>query len=139
MIGFEYCAATGMIYEGMEDEALTCIRAVRERFDGAKRNPFSEAECGHHYARAMAGWSAMIAWSGFRYSGVDKVMCFTSRPGRYFWSNGSSWGICEVSDKHVSLKLLKGCLELKKIKVGDREKKLKDWKLECGEERTVRL
>ena len=28
---------------------------------------------------------------------------------------------------------------LKKIKVGDREKKLKDWKLECGEERTVRL
>ena len=139
MTGFEYCAATGMIYEGMEDEALTCIRAVRERFDGAKRNPFSEAECGHHYARAMASWSAMIAWSGFRYSGVDKVMCFTSRPGRYFWSNGSSWGICEVSDKHVSLKLLKGCLELKKIKVGDREKKLKDWKLECGEERTVRL
>ena len=46
MTGFEYCAAVGMIYEGMEKEALTCIRSIRDRHDGAKRNPFSEPECG---------------------------------------------------------------------------------------------
>lgn len=50
MTGFEYCAAVGMIYEGMEKEALTCIRSIRDRHDGAKRNPFSEPECGHHYS-----------------------------------------------------------------------------------------
>lgn len=31
MTGFEYCAAVGMIYEGMTDEALTCIRSIRDR------------------------------------------------------------------------------------------------------------
>jgi len=25
MTGFEYCAAVGMLYEGMEEDALTCI------------------------------------------------------------------------------------------------------------------
>lgn len=139
MTGFEYCAATGMLYEGMEEEALTCMRAIRERFDGAKRNPFSEAECGHHYARSMASWSAVIALSGFQYSGIDQSMCFTSRPGCYFWSNGSAWGICNVSEDRVSLKLLKGNLELKKIKIGDREKKLKKWSLKEGEEKIISL
>ena len=92
MTGFEYCAAVGMIYEGMEKEALTCIRSIRDRHDGAKRNPFSEPECGHHYARSMASWSAIIALSDFQYSGIDKSMKITARPGNYFWSNGYSWG-----------------------------------------------
>ena len=34
MTGFEYTAAVGMIYEGMNDDGLKCIRAIRERFDG---------------------------------------------------------------------------------------------------------
>jgi len=38
MTGFEYCAAVGMLYEGMEEDALTCINAIRRRHDGAKRN-----------------------------------------------------------------------------------------------------
>lgn len=79
MTGFEYCAAVGMIYEGMEKEALTCIRSIRDRHDGAKRNPFSEPECGHHYARSMASWSAIIALSDFQYSGIDKSMKITAR------------------------------------------------------------
>lgn len=91
MTGFEYSAAVGMIYEGMEEEALKCIQAIRERHDGAKRNPFSEPECGHHYARSMASWASVIALSGFNYSGINKTMTITSRPGTYFWSNGYAW------------------------------------------------
>lgn len=74
MTGFEYCAAVGMIYESMEKEALTCIRAIRDRHDGAKRNPFSEAECGHHYARSMASWAAVIALSDFQYSAKEEFI-----------------------------------------------------------------
>jgi len=37
-------AAVGMLYEGMEEDALTCINAIRRRHDGAKRNPFSESD-----------------------------------------------------------------------------------------------
>lgn len=122
MTGFEYCAATGMLYEGMEDDALTCIRAIRDRFDGAKRNPFSEPECGHHYARAMASWSTVLAWSRFSYSGVNREMTFTSRPGTYFWSNGYAWGTCKVDENSVpTLTVLKGNLPLKTLHIGQKK------------------
>jgi uncharacterized protein (DUF608 family) len=112
MTGFEYCAATGMIYEGMEADALKCVKAIRDRHDGSKRNPFSEPECGHHYARSMASWSLVVALSGFSYSGVDKSITFTARPGVYFWSNGYAWGTCKVGEKTAELRVLKGSVSL---------------------------
>ena len=139
MTGFEYCAAVSMLYEGMEDGALTCIRAIRDRFDGAKRNPFSEAECGHHYARSMASWAAVLALSDFHYSGVEQQMSFTSQPGTYFWSNGSAWGLCTISASDATLKVLKGSLSLKKFQVGDKIIKLKNVNLKAGDEKTMEL
>ena len=115
MTGFEYSAAVEMIYEGQKEDAVTCIQAIRERHNGSKRNPFSEPECGHHYARSMASWAAIIAWSDFHYSGVDHSMSFTSNPGTYFWSNGYAWGTCTVGPKQATLKVLKGKLELQKF------------------------
>ena len=112
MTGFEYCAAVGMIQEGMVDDGLKCIKAIRDRFDGAKRNPFDEPECGKHYARSMASWAFVLALSDFHYSGVDKTMSFTRTPGKYFWSNGSAFGLCEVSTSSVKLEVLKGSVEL---------------------------
>ena len=132
MTGFEYCAATGMLYEGMEADALKCIEAIRERFDGARRNPFDEPECGKHYARSMASWSAVIAMSGFNYSGVDKRFCIIDRPGKWFWSNGSAWGTVTVSEGNARIEVTEGSLEIvtfvcggktfkQKIKIGSGE------------------
>ena len=112
MTGFEYCAAVGMIQEGMVDDGLKCIKSIRDRFDGAKRNPFDEPECGKHYARSMASWASVLALSDFHYSGVDKTMSFTRTPGKYFWSNGSAFGLCEVSTSSVKLEVLRGSVEL---------------------------
>ena len=42
-----------MLYEGQRKNGLQTMRDIRNRYDGAKRSPFDEAECGHHYARAM--------------------------------------------------------------------------------------
>ncbi len=94
MTGFEYTAAVHMLYEGQVDAGLRCILAVRDRYDGRRRNPFDEAECGHHYARAMASWAAVPALTGFRYSAVTKTMRFAAarEPARWFWSNGYAWG-----------------------------------------------
>ena len=115
MTGFEYCAAVGMIYEGEVDDALKCFRAVRERFDGARRNPFDEPECGKHYARSMASWAAIPALSGFHYSGVERTMSFTSKPGKYFWSNGYAYGLCEVGSGSLTLEVIGGSLNLDKL------------------------
>ena len=122
MTGFEYCAATGMLYEGQVENGLKCIRSIRERYEGAKRNPFNEPECGWHYSRSMASWSAILALSDFHYSGVSRTMNFTSSPGVYFWSNGYSYGTCEVSDTSVRLKVIKGSLNLKTLTLTGRKK-----------------
>jgi hypothetical protein len=123
MTGFEYTAAVGMIYEGMEAEGLKCIRSVRARYDGRKRSPFDEAECGHHYARAMASWAAVLALSGFQYSGVDNSMRFATREGKLFWSNGSAWGLCEITRKRktwsANLSVLSGELVLREFGLGE--------------------
>ena len=120
MTGFEYTAATSMIYEGMKDDAMKVIKAIRARHDGSKRNPFSEPECGHHYARSMASWSALLAWSGFHYSAVDKSLELTSEVGRYFWSNGYSWGTFEITPTIARITVIEGTLNFKKLKVGKR-------------------
>lgn len=93
-------------------DGLKCIDAIRARHDGLRRNPFDEIECGHHYARAMAAYGAVLALSDFHYSGVDRSINFTSRPGRYFWANGEAWGMCEVNDKEVRLQVVSGSLSV---------------------------
>jgi non-lysosomal glucosylceramidase len=115
MTGFEYTAAVGMLYEGMEAQGLGCIADIRARYDGQKRSPFDEAECGHHYARAMTAWAAVPALTGFQYSAVEKKMTFAARPGRHFWSTGYAWGTAVVEQNNgawqVRVRVLGGKLE----------------------------
>jgi uncharacterized protein (DUF608 family) len=95
MTGFEYSTAVHMLYEGLVDEGLRCFQAIRDRYDGRKRSPFDEAECGHHYARAMASWAGVLALTGFQYSAVTQSMAFAAQEGTHFWSTGYTWGTCE--------------------------------------------
>jgi len=123
MTGFEYTAGIGMLYEGMKQDGLETIKNIRDRYDGLKRNPFDEAECGHHYARAMASWAGIIAESEFLYSGVENSIKFTDKPGNYFWSNGSAWGMCEIvkdaGDIVITFEVLHGKVELKTFQLGE--------------------
>ncbi len=96
MTGFEHSTAALMLYSGMVDQGLECIHNIRSRYDGEKRNPWDEAECGHHYARAMASWSSVVALSGFQYDGTQASIVAAPRvPHREFncfWSTGTGWG-----------------------------------------------
>ncbi|MEP7258151.1 MAG: GH116 family glycosyl hydrolase, partial [Flavitalea sp.] len=111
--GLEYTAATGMIYEGLLDEGVKVITAVRNRYSGSRRNPFNEEECGNHYVRAMASWSSILAISNFNYSAVTEKFSITSKPGNYFWSNGYSWGNASVSQNKLTITVLHSRLKLK--------------------------
>ncbi len=79
MNGFEYQAAAHMIAEGMVKEGMAVIKTLDERYDGNKRNPFNEVECGDHYARSMAGYGALIAVTGFEYHGPRRHIGFAPR------------------------------------------------------------
>ena len=123
MTGFEYSTAAHMIYEGQVEDGLTLIKAIRDRYDGFKRSPFDEAECGHHYARAMASWAAVLALSGFRYSGVAREMQFAAAPSqvRMFWSTGDAWGVFQQKPAQdgveVELEVKGGSLSLRRLTV----------------------
>ncbi|HEY3397186.1 MAG TPA: GH116 family glycosyl-hydrolase [Armatimonadota bacterium] len=94
--GIEYIAATSLIYEGLVEEGLRIVETARARHDGARRNPWDEPECGHHYARAMAAWGPILALSGFHWSAPSGAMSFAPRVNaedfRCFWSTPTAWG-----------------------------------------------
>jgi len=52
--GIEYQVASHLMSEGLVEEGLTIVKALRSRYDGRVRNPWNEYECGSYYARAMA-------------------------------------------------------------------------------------
>ncbi len=138
MSGFEYTAAIGMLYEGQVENGLKCIQAIRDRYDGDKRNPFDEPECGHFYARAMASWSAPMALSKFNYNGHLKTFSITSEPGTYFWSNGSAWGNCKVGEDKVTVNVEYGDVDISKLQLDNgvvKKSKLK--KLSANSNKTV--
>ena len=76
--GIEYQVAAHLIYEGLLDEGLSVVKAVRDRHDGQVRNPWNEFECGDHYARAMSSWSLLLALAGQYYDGRSAAL--TVRP-----------------------------------------------------------
>ena len=47
---------------------------VVDRYDGEKRNTFNEMECGSNYARSMASYSLIPAFSGFTYDMTNREM-----------------------------------------------------------------
>ncbi|MBP9912495.1 MAG: hypothetical protein KBF26_03700 [Opitutaceae bacterium] len=98
MTGFEYCVAVHLLQEGMVREGLKVVRDIRARYDGRKRNPFDEAECGHHYARALASWGLVPALTGFHYSALTRTLKFArgKRRVRWPWSIGHAWGTVEL-------------------------------------------
>jgi len=81
----------------------------------------NEAECGHHYGRAMASWSAILTLTGFQYSGVNKEIKFGDIHGKFFWSNGYSYGTVEISQQDrarlLILKVLNGEIDISKVTI----------------------
>ena len=64
MTGFEYVVAALLAWNGERDEAERVVRDIRDRYDGFKRNPFDEPECGNHYARTLSAWTVFRAFKG---------------------------------------------------------------------------
>lgn len=95
--GIEYQVAAHLIFEGFVEEGLTVVRAARARYDGVRRNPFNEFECGNHYARAMAAWAVLIALSGYSCDMTTGEQRFAPRINQNdfqcFYSNGREWGV----------------------------------------------
>lgn len=99
--GIEYQVAGNMIWEGMVTEGLAIVRAIHDRYDPHKRNPYNEVECGDHYARALASWGVFTALSGYEYNGPKGHFGFspkvTPESFRSAFTAAEGWGTLEQS------------------------------------------
>lgn len=120
MHGFEYQVACHMIQEGMLAEGLRLVKAVRDRYDGERRNPWNEFECGSNYARSMASYALLHAYSGFSYDLNRGAVGFqpvrVPKGGfRCFWSLDSGWGNVSLAKGRAELQLAAGRLSLQRL------------------------
>lgn len=123
--GIEYLFGTQLIAAGMVREGTQCFEDVRRRYDGEKRNPWDEIECGHHYARAMSAWSGVLALTGFEYHGGAGSLSVAPRirPENFtsFWSTGGGWGVFSHSLKggrtQLTVSVTEGKLSCRTVEV----------------------
>jgi uncharacterized protein (DUF608 family) len=123
--GQEYLVAALMMNWDMVKEGVECVENIRGRYDGEKRNPWDEPECGHHYARAMSSWSTIVVLSGFLYDGAKAAVVAVPRISREefhcFWATGTGWGIFSLSRQndstHFKIKVLAGRLDCRSVEI----------------------
>ena len=104
MHGFEYAAACHMIMRGMEEEGLACIRLLRDRYDGQRRNPWCEIECGGNYARSMAAWALVMAYQGLSVDMTRKAVTIAPIHAQGYdcvWAFSSAWGRVSMKDETI--------------------------------------
>ncbi len=117
MHGFEYQLAGLLVSEGMVEEGMTLVRAVRARYNGKKRNPWNEMECGSNYARSMASFALLPLLSGFTFDLPHQMLGFDPKVHqeqfRCLWSVGTGWGTFASQLGRVCVALAEGTLCLR--------------------------
>jgi hypothetical protein len=121
--GLEYASASHMLLRGLESEALTIVEAARARYDGRRRNPYSDIECGSYYVRSLSAWALVNAWSGLDADLRAQRLAFKPRTARgtFFWSAGGAWGRLVVDAASARLDVLGGTISLRELVVGARK------------------
>jgi non-lysosomal glucosylceramidase len=124
--GIEYQVAGHLLFEGLLEEGLAIVKGVRDRYDGERRNPWDEFECGHHYARAMASWSVLTALSGYQYSAPAQILelrpKLSAENFQCLFTAGDAWGEfsqrTEGGRRRLGLEVRHGTLTLARLALG---------------------
>lgn len=122
--GIEYQVASHMAAMGLVDECIDIVSAARSRYDGKKRNPYNEFECGHWYARAMASYALIAGLTGIRYDAVEKTLYVSpSVKGdfRSFLCTETGFGTAGMKDGKVFVKVTEGNIDIERIKYNPKE------------------
>lgn len=118
--GIEYQVASHLMLEGYVEEGLDIVRTCRERYDGTRRNPFNEYECGHWYGRALSSYGLIQGLTGVRYDAVDKILHIDSKVGdnfKSFLSTATGFGTVGLINGKPFVEVKHGTIDVKKIDV----------------------
>jgi non-lysosomal glucosylceramidase len=115
--GSEYQVAALCWREGLPDEGRALLDAVWARYDGRRRNPFNEIECGDHYVRSLAGWSALQALAGFTHDGPAGAYTFRRPQTAVPFLASSGWGLWSREGDELVMACAGGWLDLHRLTV----------------------
>lgn len=118
MTGFEYSFAGLLLSRGKIEDGLKVVKAVRDRFDGEKRNPWNEFECGSNYARSMASYALVPILAGFEFDMPHNRIGFNpykTDDFRCIWSVASAWGVFEIKKDAITIKVEEGQISLNSL------------------------
>ncbi len=118
--GIEYQVASHLMMNGLIDQGLEIVRICRDRYDGRKRNPFDEYECGHWYGRALASYVLLQGMTGVRYDAIDKTLYMNNRLGtdfRCFLSTAGGFGTVGLRGGKPFYEVKSGTIDVEKTVV----------------------
>lgn len=114
--GVEHQIAASLAFAGLADDALRIERALRARYDGDVRNPWNEIECGNHYARSLASWGLLLAFSGAQWDAPTRTLAFDPvHDGTYLFTTGTAWGRVEIAGDRLILHVDGGELDVDRL------------------------
>lgn len=122
MTGFEYALAVLMLANGREKECLAMVKAIRDRYDGEKRNPFNEIECGSNYARSMASYALLPIYSGFTFDIPSDYVGFkplVKGNCSFPWSVAEAYGSVTLDSCRELIEVYAGELEISRLGLRD--------------------
>lgn len=116
--GIEYQVASHLILMGEIEKGKAIVDAICERYNGTKRNPYNEFECGHWYVRAMASYSLIQGYTGIRYDAVDKKLYLNPQiQGDFssFISTAKGYGLAGLKNNKPFINVLHGKIDVAEI------------------------
>ena len=122
--GIEYMVAGHLLLLGETEAAERLVRGVRARFDGARRNPCNEYECGSYYGRSLAAWSLLLGTSAQAYdpnSGTLQLRAPEQREHGVLWAAAGAWGaLRREDDGHLYFRVHGGRARLRSLMIAGR-------------------
>ncbi|CAM3636014.1 GH116 family glycosyl-hydrolase [Occultella aeris] len=137
--GSEGQLAAHLIMEGLTTEADAVLRGLHGRYDGRRRNPYNQVECGDHYVRALSGWSVLDAVTGHRWDATTGTLALDAPPVGGSWPvlTDEGWGDLREDDGGYELRCLGGELVVAALVLGG-ERIDEGLRLGAGQVRQVR-
>src|SRR5256885_6106202 len=88
---------------------------ARRLYNGKKRNPWNEIECGNNYVRSMSSFALLLTFARFQFDTARNMIGFNSITQvdsgfHCFWSLDSGWGEFEIKPAYTEVRVLNGHL-----------------------------
>ena len=121
--GIEYQVASHLMMLGHVKEGLDIVQSVRKRYEGIRRNPYNEVECGGWYGRALSSFALFQGLTGVRYDAVSQTLYVDSRVGdfRSFLCTNTGYGTVVFKDGKAMIEVTSGQIPVSNIVISQKK------------------